>query len=863
MMRDSLLHLALALIACFALIHLQPSSASASALASRLRLSLSRDEVAFSSPPELAHQPVTADEWNQAQAHPDQHDQRGLEQQQHGSFVPHREMQPPGSIILHPADSSQSSIDLSHVTPSATHNEIRIAKAPELHPLQLTCPSDSGVIHILDTSYGQGQGTADPVTGVIVKGPCHQPIDAMHACQGHHACTLHAEHGALDPCEGVVKRSVISYTCTHPDSIPPTATQVPYEHSPQALAHDFVPPVHMGFGEGQQGVIDFFRHFFHTQAQTSFPFPDGEECEEDAHRLCGGFLKHCGGEWECSLQCMTDQATVLSPQCAAKHPCSPDIQRLCAGTKGGTNEIMSCLKSHSSPLSHECTRLHPCLLDNSPSHCTPIDYDDRIIQPHMPVFTRIPEYLNMLREERDKVQHGSGSGVDDHAPLPFMHLVMPSVVHPPAQTNVFSHGGHESNLLAHEVVEAAAAADGLPLEADDTDEDVVNEDASDFESRVAAHLGSGHFTHILLNDAPTYALDVEPYPHDPSTLHVSVWPVSHSHNQLFDVNEEGQVFWMHAGEDHRHYCLTARRPHFDANTDGHSNTDDAHTHATPIIISELCVHEMGASLTEEIVQAQTWKYDNGRLHHVHSAQCLTLSASIDGGLHQGTGVHLADCSTHGHDPAQTWHWATGEVTQRDPLIFRRHAEAVRAHKQLQALRAGGGTTTTAQHHDNPHMQAVAVHHTAASAAASSHASLLAHEQQRSMDDHAAVQHLEAEVAALRAHQHEDETTIHREQTQLAEAQTSLRRAQERMMEEDRKLLRMEEEFRKQQLEQQHMQQQLDGMEPAVHFFTPLTLTLSILFVGVLAYVFRIYLFPYFVRRYSAIWKDRLDYEHAS
>jgi hypothetical protein len=71
------------------------------------------------------------------------------------------------------------------------------------NPLHLSCHPNDGFIHVLDSSFGQGQGTFDFHTGVIAKGNCHTPMDITNSgCQGAAACDINVNsasaHG-IDP----------------------------------------------------------------------------------------------------------------------------------------------------------------------------------------------------------------------------------------------------------------------------------------------------------------------------------------------------------------------------------------------------------------------------------------------------------------------------------------------------------------------------------------------------------------------------------------------------------------------------------------------------------------------------------------
>lgn len=117
----------------------------------------------------------------------------------------------------------------------------------------------------------------------------------------------------------------------------------------------------------------FFRAFVHNQ-KKGFPFPNGKECEEDSHRLCGGILRRCVGRFGCSMQCMTDHAPELSEKCRKAHPCYVDIDKFCPHVGGGRNAMMDCLHGHLKDLSAQCKKHHPCLVPGQ-HLCHKLDYN--------------------------------------------------------------------------------------------------------------------------------------------------------------------------------------------------------------------------------------------------------------------------------------------------------------------------------------------------------------------------------------------------------------------------------------------------------------------------------------------------------
>jgi hypothetical protein len=121
-------------------------------------------------------------------------------------------------------------------------------------------------------------------------------------------------------------------------------------------------------------LVDPMLNAFVENQKKGFPFPDGAECEEDAHRLCGGILRECAGDFGCSVQCLTDKAPHLSEGCRRAHPCFEDIDRFCAHVEGGQNKMMACLHGHAAELSAECLAQHPCLKEDHPAKCGVQDY---------------------------------------------------------------------------------------------------------------------------------------------------------------------------------------------------------------------------------------------------------------------------------------------------------------------------------------------------------------------------------------------------------------------------------------------------------------------------------------------------------
>lgn len=160
--------------------------------------------------------------------------------------------------------------------------------------------------------------------------------------------------------------------------IPVGRTEIP-EHGPNA-------------NEFQKHMQEpFFRAFVHNQ-RRGFPFPNGQECEADAHKVCGGILKTCMGSFGCSLQCLTDHIPSLSPKCQKAHPCYPDIDKHCSHIKPGHNDMMTCLLEKKSKLSHACLAHHPCL--RFPHiKCRSLDYNT----PPVPFVGDIGRFLTTLR----------------------------------------------------------------------------------------------------------------------------------------------------------------------------------------------------------------------------------------------------------------------------------------------------------------------------------------------------------------------------------------------------------------------------------------------------------------------------------
>lgn len=226
---------------------------------------------------------------------------------------------------------------------------VYVAKAPEHHSIHLVCPAGT-YIHVLDSSYGQGQGVVDPVSGVIEKGVCHAPLPIDESgCQSLERCKVtlddaYSHPGAKDPCPYIFKRSVISYKCTN-EEIPDTHIPPPLQHphSPRVQQHEFLPPPYYKRHHLSEPTMqEYYQRFWQAQIHSSLPFTGGEACELDVHRMCGGELKNCIGDFACQnvVQCLTDSLPHASSQCRQVHPCEHDIQARCDHLQAGDNEII-------------------------------------------------------------------------------------------------------------------------------------------------------------------------------------------------------------------------------------------------------------------------------------------------------------------------------------------------------------------------------------------------------------------------------------------------------------------------------------------------------------------------------------------
>lgn len=149
------------------------------------------------------------------------------------------------------------------------------------------------------------------------------------------------------------------------------------------------------FRHSSSRLEPLFTKFLHNQ-RRGFPFPDGQECEEDAHKLCAGILKRCVGDYGCTTQCLTDHAPALSPKCAQAHPCYSAIDQFCPHVAPAQNEMMRCLQSHLSELPEACLQAHPCLKsDDLNQECQVLDYSGKA-----------PAFLTNLRHFLDTVRTG-------------------------------------------------------------------------------------------------------------------------------------------------------------------------------------------------------------------------------------------------------------------------------------------------------------------------------------------------------------------------------------------------------------------------------------------------------------------------
>ena len=761
------------------------------------------------------------------------------------------------------------------------------------HPdaaLHLSC-SGSGLLHILDTSYGQGQGGFDPRTGVIHKGYCHSPVDVTGtACQGKASCIVSPAHIAdpagtgreeNDPCSGVFKRTVVTYICVdhgRAHTIPTVVHPVPLEHSPEVALHEFVAPASLSHrGAPAPGLVEFFAHFFHKQQHSRMPFrgsrrggAHGEHsCEADAHRLCGGVLKECVGDFSCpSLAlCLTDQLPFLGQDCRAAHPCAPDVQAHCAGARvqRGDNGVVQCLaevqarvQGHgaaSGGLQPQCTELHPCLLDHS---CDATAFDPAhggSASAHAPILRSIPEYMGYLHAARAASQKAGDGVTEREIDLPFLHLVLPSVVRP-GQQHDEQHGAE-----AEAAAETHADAAGHAAHAE-----------SDIPRLDKSGLGTGHMTPIVLAAHRKLVVNVDAREHpqdDRGELEANLWHArAGAAHQLFDLNHFGQVFWVHDPASHLHADAEAgesQEAHDAAEAEREHFCITAHVDAQPHrqVVSLPCVHEVDGNqqlANNAEARAQLWKYEAGLLHHLSSGLCLEHRPES---VVAGSALQLSRCSSA--SAAQRWEWESGAAAERNPGVFdehlarvEEHRRAFEEHKQQQA-QISMHEVDAHQAHPDPNQHAYAqaraqLYEDLAPNGAEvadlrqGHEQLVATEAADHAADEAQIRHLERQVSAIAAEEHADRAAHEQDHVELAEEREQRIKLQREVDGDSERIHHLEMTLAAQRTAAAHAAASSDSEQ--THFFTPTTLVLSVGLVAVLAAAFRKFVAPrLFTKRY--------------
>lgn len=277
-----------------------------------------------------------------------------------------------------------------------------------------------------------------------------------------------------------------------------------------------------------------------------------------------------------------------------------------------------------------------------------------------------------------------------------------------------------------------------------------------------------------------------------------------------------------------------------------------HPSSPSVVTAEPCIHEVAvdATLVNE-AHNQLWTYTDGRFHHQASGHCLTAAPTHPHEYSNNTQLVLAACT---EDDTQKWIWSTGLLAERNPHVFEVRMEQVR---RMRASEHGHPSTST--HPSSALLSELQsdAHHTAAHDGAEQHASLIDHELQHSAHEDAAMSRIEQAVEKLLQQQQHEQSEIDEERHALEEEKTELGHQQHELEEEEAKY---------QQLEHRLAAHETDAHnvltpEP-VHFFTPLTIILSLLFVAVLAAVFRIYLFPLVLKRWSNRASNNKYYAHA-
>jgi len=479
---------------------------------------------------------------------------------------------------------------------------------------------------------------------------------------------------------------------------------------------------------------------------------------------------------------------------------------------------------------------------------------------------------------------------------------------------------------------------------DETNEDVENEADPSFDKRT---LGTGHFSHILLTQRPSLCVDVhtKTQPPPPDGFEATLWDVHQSaRNQLFDLNHFGQVFWIHEGADHSHYCLTS------------------HPNSQHQIVSLPCVHDIdarGELVSSPAAHAQLWRYDtaSGELRHLYADMCLEHRPES---VVSGSTLHLSHCAPHHSNPAQQWSWDSGAMAEHNPAIFDEHMARVQqrlsgAHGEAAAEHPaheqphdqsfheqGAHEQAPTEHGDSGHMPPVfnpdgtpIVHEygapvgtriedaaaygqlAQASAAAWQHQQLVSAEHKEYETEEAHLQALEAQVEHLaqqeaaaqaqlsqehqeleheRAQEQHQAAVIAHDEARIAELEHKVAEgyagaasshhgqdahdqyAGEQTHEGEEAHHESEEHHWTAHEEAPHRPVAIHGPndipapssallqvppEEPVHFFTPVTLLLAVAFVAILAYSFRVWLWPIFVKRYSDKAQERYSlYSHA-
>ena len=102
-----------------------------------------------------------------------------------------------------------------------------------------------------------------------------------------------------------------------------------------------------------------------------YPFP--QDCEAEIKGKCSAIIRICeGGVGRCTLECETDHPPKVSEKCKKKHPCAPEVERLCP-IMSDRHTIFKCLLDHarkpSSNISSACRASEPCLKNETSPNC--------------------------------------------------------------------------------------------------------------------------------------------------------------------------------------------------------------------------------------------------------------------------------------------------------------------------------------------------------------------------------------------------------------------------------------------------------------------------------------------------------------